>query len=120
MTRLLDVEYDSRQLIYSCNEEISQIMADMNDIKRRLEELNKTGAFDKLFHFVDIKRKKDKLKKEYDRLKQREKIVYKEREFYQKFGTKIPEGEEWNEMRKLLEARQSKLDIISMIDFGLM
>lgn len=120
MSRLIDIEYEASQLISNCNEELSHIKSEINSKERSLKEVEKRSGMDKLFHMGDIRRKKEMLKKEIDDLKRRQAIVEKERAYYSKWGTKIPEGEAGKEMRKLLEIRQEKLDILTMIECGLM
>ena len=120
MSRMIDIEYEPSRLISSCNEDLSRIRSDINSAERNLEKLEKRSGMDKLFHMGEIKRKKEILKREIEDLKRKLAIVEKEREFYSRWGTKIPEGEAGKEMRKLLEARQEKLDILTMIECGLM
>ena len=120
MSRRIDIEYSSENLIQNCQEELARIRGDINTAKRKLEDLDKTGGFGKLFHIGEIKRKRERLQIEIKDLERKERIVQKEQEYYKKFGTKIPEGEAGKEMRKLLEARQEKLDILTMIECGLM
>ena len=120
MSRVIDIDYEASQLISNCNEELSHIRSEINSNEMSIRTLEKRLGMDKLFHMGDIKRKKEKLKREIDDLKRRQAIVEKERAYYLKWGTKIPEGESGNEMRKLLEARQEKLDILTMIECGLM
>ena len=120
MSRMIDIEYEPSRLIASCNEDLSRIRADINSAERSLERLESRSGMDKLFHMGEIKRKKEILKREIDDLKRKQTIVEKEREFYLRWGTKIPEGEAGKEMRKILEARQEKLDILTMIECGLM
>ena len=120
MSRMIDIEYSAQNLIQNCQEELARIRGDINSAKRKLEALDSKGGFGKLFHLGEIKRRKESLQIEIKELERKERIVKKEQEYYQRFGTKIPEGEAGKEMRKLLEARQEKLDILTMIDCGLM
>ncbi len=120
MSRMIDIEYSASQLISNCNEELSHIRSDINSKERNLAALEKRSGMDKLFHMGEIKRKKELLTRELDDLKRKLAIVEKEREYYVRWGTKIPEGEAGKEMRKLYETRVEKLDILTMIECGLM
>lgn len=120
MSRMIDTEYSAQNFIQNCNEELTRIRSDINTATRKLEALDRTSAFNKILHISEIKRKRERLQTEINKLEIREKIVKKEREYYKRFGTQIPEGDEGNEMRKLLEERQEKLDIVTMIECGLM
>ena len=106
-------------LISACSEELSEIREEMKRVQAKIEKLEKESRIAKIFHSGEIKRKKEKLQSSYNILEQKEEIVIKERNYYQRYGTNIPEGEEGLIMRKLLQSRQEKLDIIAMIDCGL-
>ncbi len=120
MSRMIDIDYEPSQFISSCDEELFRIRGDIHTKQKQLAELDKVTGLNKLFHAGEIKRKRERLQAELSDFERREKIVTKEREYYARFGIKIPEGEAGAEMRKLFEARQEKLDILTMIDCGLM
>ena len=66
MPRMIDIDYEASQLISNCNEELSHIRSEINSNEMSIRTLEKRSGMDKLFHMGDIKRKKEKLKREID------------------------------------------------------
>ena len=104
----------------SCNEELVNVEAEMYKVEQGLKRLKDTPAVERLLHHSKIKQRRAWLEKSYAEYAQRRESLLLEQEVYKRYGLNIPSGPEFDRVRKLVEARHGKLEIVEMIDCGLM
>lgn len=74
----------------------------------------------KFVHRANIRKQQLILQAEYDAQVEKRDIVKAEIEYYEKFGLTIPSGEYGEFIKDLIDKRKNKLDIINMIELGMM
>ena len=121
MGQLSGITHDLQSYKNSCSQEASHVRGDIYDIERKLKELNSASAWERIAHGREIKKRKEYLEQSLHHLKQRLNKLNLEMEIYNRYGlTPPPTAYGYEEMIKQIEEREQKLDIVSMIDLGLM
>lgn len=116
----IEFNYSVKDYILSCNEEIMQIENTIHELRKRFKNLENLSALNKFVHRSDIKKKQQILQADYDAQIERLNVVKAELEYYEKFGLTSPSGECGGFIDEAIKKRKSKLDIINMIDLGMM
>lgn len=116
----IDFNYSVKDYILSCNEEIIQIENTIFELRKRFKNLENLSALNKFVHRSDIKKQQQILQADYDAQIERLDIVKAELEYYEKFGLTAPSGESGGLIEDAIQKRKTKLDIINMIELGMM
>lgn len=121
MGQLSGITHDLQSHKNSCLQEASRVRSDIYDIERKLKELDSASAWERITHGREIKRRREVLEESLSKLKQRLNKLDLEMDMYNRYGLNPPPtAYGYEEMMKQIEEREQKLDIVSMIELGLM
>ena len=121
MGEMSGVQHDLQTYKNSCIEDMRNVERDIADNKRRLESVMSESGLYKVFRASKYKQSKSYYEKIISQLEARFRDLQLEMSAYLKFGLDIPENiPEYEKLKELIEARDSKLDIILLVEMGLM
>ncbi len=121
MASELGIDHSVESLKISCNEDISRIQSDVYDYERKLSEVQQVTGMSKLIHGGQIKRRREFLEGEIANRKKKLAELQLEMEIYDRYGKDIPkDAPNYERMKKMLDNRINKLEIVLMIDLGMM
>lgn len=121
MASELNIDHSVQELKNSCNEEFNQVNFDLREIERKLLSLESVSKMNKLIHHGQIKKRREYLESEIEKLKKKAAELHQEMEMYNKYGKDIPkDAPNYEALIKMLDNRIYKLEICIMIELGMM
>ena len=121
MSSTLGIDHSVSSLKESCQQDISKVQAEVYDYERKLEEVNKIAGVSKLIHISQIRKRREYLESEIAKLKKKVAELRQEMEMYNRYGKDIPkDAPNYEQLANMLDNRIYKLEIVLMIDLGMM
>lgn len=121
MGELSGIKHELQAFRNSCAQEIIGIESEIRDYKRRYAQLNAESKLYKVFRASKYKERKTIIEKKLKELEERLKELKFEMEIYDTYGRKIPQNiPEYQKIIELIESRDRKLDVIMLVEMGLM
>ena len=121
MGELSGISHSLQEYIRICNDDISRISRDVSDYKRRLADLMAESRLYKIFKVASYKQRKSVIEETLSRLESQLSDLQLELNAYRKFGLDISQDiPAYNKIKDMIEARDGKLDIIMLVEMGMM
>lgn len=121
MAQDLKFDHEINEFTESCLEDIRRVNDEIKHLEGKISEFDNIGKFNKLFHSGQIKAELEKLQTTLENTKIKLSQFQQELEMYQTYGKDIPKDmPNYDELSKMMQNRINKLDIIVMIDMGMM
>ena len=121
MSHLLNIDHSVDELKSSCIQDIDRIKMDARDVERQLADLEQISGMSKLFHAGQIKKRKQHLLGNLAQYREQLANLNLELKMYKTYGKNIPKDEPNRELlEQLLDKRISKVEIILMVEMGMM
>jgi hypothetical protein len=121
MGSLSGITHNLQEYIRSCNEDISRVSREVSDYKRRLADLTAESRLYKIFKVASYKQRKSVIEETLARLEAQLSDLQLEMNTYKRFGLDVPQNiPSYEKIKNLIEARDSKLDVVFLVEMGLM
>lgn len=121
MGAMSGVEHSLQSFRSSCDEELHRVEREIWDNQRWLSELMEESTMYKIFKGSKYRQRKAHLEKTIEGLEARKKELQLELRIYSEYGLNIPENHpERERFQRIIEARDNKLDIILLVEMGMM
>ena len=115
------IEHSARELISSCDQDIITFEREIEQYEKKLKQLDDKTVMQKVFHFGEIKRRRELFNYELTELRKNIARCKREIGIYETYGTDLPKDHpKYEEMKSLMEARVLKIDTILMVEMGMM
>lgn len=116
-------EYTLRDFMSSCNQDIADLRGRIYDKQRALADLDHVSAKDRIFHGARIKERRRSLETQIEEMNANLEALLKELEKYERYGLEFYRtgpGKEDKTQVERMNNRENKMQIVEMIDLGMM
>lgn len=113
-------KFDVEDYIYSCREEIMHVEDELSEIDKKIKEIDNESFSTKLFYHAKLKRRREYLVEQKERVMKRYDKLNDELNFYRKNGLDVSEMKDAEKYKVYIEDRTTKLNIVNMIELGMM
>ena len=121
MGQLSGVTHSLQSYRMSCSEELHRVEREIWDNQRSYEKLLAESAMYKIFKGSRYRQRKAQLENTIANLEARKKDLQLELRIYSHYGLEIPTNiPEYERYQAIIEARDNKLDIVMLVEMGMM
>lgn len=113
-------KFDVEDYIYSCRDEIWRAKDALDEIDAKIKELDAEPLSSKVFFYGKFKRKREYLLYQREEAQKRYNDLNDELNFYRKHGLDVSNVEDKERYKYFIEIRTNKLNIVNMIEVGMM
>lgn len=121
MGSMSGVDHDISAYRSSCSQEINRIESELHDKKRKLANLMAESRLYKIFKSSQYKERKNSIECAIREIEKRLEELNFEMRIYKSYGLNIPQNlPDYEKIMEIIRARDTKLDIILLVEMGLM
>lgn len=121
MERMIDIDHDVRSYLMSCSEDVRHFEDEMYRIEKQLNAMKEITGFKRFVNGRSLKAREEQLKSSYEMWKTKRDNVLYEIEIYKTYGTNPPTTlQNYQKIKDMMIDRVAKMDIVAMIDMGMM
>lgn len=116
----VNFRYEIEDYIRSCREEIRNVKDEIKEVNEKIKEIDAEPFSSKVFFYGKLKRKREFLLYKRESAQKRYNDLNDELNFYRKHGLDVSNVENKERYKYFIEIRTNKLNIVNMIEVGMM